>query len=391
MAWSSSIWVARIARGLGGLGFTVLIAADGVEDAAIFQPEDPRIRVIVRRPLRKLRSADPLGVARWYGTIQGSHPSARTISFTRYHPAHLWIPLGASILATLAHAAFSHRPATAAMELLHRPWAPQAFLAERRARSLARSLGAVRAVLGADRCEGVGSEQSPATLGYASALVPPDPGTRASLRGRTRDLFSIPDSATVFVTSAVHHDRRGLLQMLEGFAALRNESRADGDQAVHLLIVGRKTHTLAKLSQRAGLGREVHLVGGTDRMDAIFSAADAAVAFASRPEPASTGRFVADSLRLGVPVVASSQASGSELLRGAPSTQTSGGLTVDPPSAGAWLAALRTANSPPWRAIASARAAEIGAALTIPALCMRIAARLGLEIPCDRATSPREA
>lgn len=372
MPWSMSIWAAHIARALSESGATVTVAADGIEDPAVIAPPTA---LLVRRPLRKLRASDPIRFARWCASIQSSHPSASTISFTRYHPARLWIPLAEPVLSTLAHAALAHRPATAAMELLHRPWALKALIAERRAAASAREALHMRAALGGHRA--VDSARPPtdaSPLGLASILPPIAPPARLALRARTRRLLSIPPDAICFLTSAVHHDRASLQDLLDGFSAAIASSQELA--SARLLILGRKTHTIASRIERASLTSRASILGGTSRMDAAFAAADVALVASSPRDRNSSGRFLADSLSQGVPVITPPSAAGSALLRDPSRTSASAGLVLADGTSTSWRDAIRTAASPHWRTIAAHRAAEIGATLTLPLLAARILALL---------------
>lgn len=372
MAWSSSIWAARLARELAEQGHRVLVACDGIEDAAVFGTSHPRLTLEIRRPLRKLRASDPLGFAPWSDQRRAAHPSARSISFTRYAAADVWIPLGHGIVTTLTRAVRAHRPATAAMELLHRPWAIQAFLAERRTLRVGRSIGCARGMLGQEGGGHDAGDFREIPLGFASALVPPPADARAALRERTRALLGIPPHALLLAASAVHTDRPGLAEMLDGLSLVH----AHSGEAPHLLLVGRKTHTLARACERAGIRHAVHLLGGTDRMDAVLGAADLAVATGRVHDPAATGRFIADALRMGLPVLAAASAAGASLLRSPTGAETSAGLMVDPADPSHWRSSIEIAASPAWRAIAGAKAASTGETLSLQAMAQRLSASL---------------
>ncbi len=381
MPWSNSIWAARLARQLAEQGHRVLVACDGIEDAAVLRAAHPRLTLEIRRPLRKLRASDPLGFARWAQQLRAAHPSARSVSFTRYAAADAWIPLGHAIVTTLTRAVRAHRPATAAMELLHRPWAIQAFVAERRVLREGRSIRGARATLGREGVSSDTGEWREVPLGFASALVPPPAEARAALRERTRALLGIPPHALLLAASGVHTDRPGLPQMLAGLS-LEHARAAD---APHMLLVGRKTHTLARMCERAGVRHVVHLLGGTDRMDAVLAAADLAVATSRVHDPAATGRFIADALRMGVPVLAAAPAAGACLLRSSSASETSAGLVIDPADPGHWREGLHIAASPAWRVIAGAKAAAIGHSLTLEAMAQRLS---GVLDPSPSAHGP---
>lgn len=367
MPWANSAWPAWIASGLASRGHRVLLACDGLEDDRVLSGGTGNLRVLVRRPRRTLRGAEPLGFARWCRELAASEPDQRTISFTRYAPADLWIPLGMGIVPTMVHAVRSHRPASAVMEVVHRPWAIQAWFAERRALELAERQGSRMGHFGDPPAgtNGIG-------LVFASALSPMDAEHTAEARRRIRQLLDIPDDAPVFVTSAVHADRPGLVNMLAGAARCRR-SRTDDPVIV---IAGRKTHTIRRACDRAHLGRGARIMGGTRRMDALLAASDAAIVYGTAGEAGRAGRFISDALRMGKPVVVQAGAIGAELVRGDATGETSAGLIVSDSSTAGWAAGIATASSAAWRAIAAARAQRIGAALGMDAMIGRIESAL---------------
>jgi glycosyltransferase involved in cell wall biosynthesis len=396
MAWSTTAWIPAIAHALMRQGHTVHVCTDGLEDASAFQQQSGTIHVHVRRPNRKLRASDPLGFARWCKSQLATHPGARSISFTRYFPGDLWIPLGKPIVSTVLHAVRAHRPATAAMEIIHRPWAPKALIAEHFAQSHADRTQARIGVFelpsqSMQPLQRPGEPPEPAWttplfMGYASTLIPPSPDASQNDRTRLRRLLGISDSSLVVALSAVHHDRPGIAEFFDG-AAATIASHVPPSPDLHILIAGRKTHTLHKLIEAAGISSRTHILGGTARIDAVLAASDLAVATGTRIDTTSTGRFIADALVMGVPVLATPTAPGSQLVRPTPEQSTAAGLIVDFPSSDAWRRALRTAGSPPWRAVASAHAKTLAPALSIDTFTKRLAEALGLDKPASPAAS----
>jgi glycosyltransferase involved in cell wall biosynthesis len=390
MAWSTTAWIPAIARSLERQGHTVHVCCDGLEDAAIFHATSDTLQVHVRRPDRKLRASDPLRFAKWCRAQLDSHVGARSISFTRYFPGELWIPLGKPILSTVFHAIRAHRPATAAMEILHRPWAPKALFAEHFAQSRGdRTQSRIGLFeLAPHTPQRLGDLPTPSDppeepwtqplfMGYASTIVPPSVEAAQNDRARLRRLLGISESALVIAISAVHHDRPGLREFFEG-AAATIASHVPPSPDLHVLVAGRKTHTLHRLMEVSGIAGRTHILGGTARIDAVLAASDIAAATPTRADPTSTGRFIADALVMGVPVLATPTSPGSQLLRRTAEDATTAGLIVDFPSPDAWRRALRTAGSPPWRAVASAHARTLAPSLSIDAFTRRIADALGI-------------
>jgi Glycosyl transferases group 1 len=411
MSWSTSAWVTHLAHALDSMGHRVRVVCDGIEDDAVMsdtRDRDPGlgIELIVRRPRRTLRGSDPLGFQRWALDRIGDAPGWLTWSFTRDVPARVWSPLGAPIVATLVRAVATHRPLSAAMEIAHRPWAAQALLAERRARRL-------------HRHSSNQDEPNFVRLPPASRFDPMSSEDLRRLRDRTRDALGIPANAQVLVTSAVHMDRPGLLGMLRGFERARaaaspapslgadeparHESARHESGAAHpaisaspgapidaasskptLLILGRKTHTIWKRCEQAGCLDGVRILGGTERVDAALAASDLALVYGSRPDPTSTGRFIADALRSGRPVVAQSGAAGSELLRSPDRSTPSAGIVVEDGTAAGWAASIGAGLSRGWRAIASVAAARVGADLSMERVIGRVIATGPANAPYPR-------
>ncbi|MCK6476977.1 MAG: glycosyltransferase family 4 protein [Phycisphaerales bacterium] len=362
MPWSTTAWVPALARALAAHGHRVHVLCDGVEDPALFDAS-PRLSLHIRRPRRKLRASDPLAFADWARRCASQVGPAHTVSFTHNTPGDLWIPLGEKVLPTLGRAIRAHRPATAAMEVLHRPWAVKALRAERQAAALARASGSRCARLGAPAA-GDPPDASTAFLGLASQFPALADDARRAARARLRSLLEVPHDSLVLMSSAVHADRDGLDSMLAGVRQYLRST--DG----HILLLGRKTHTLATLARRHDLVREAHILGATRDIPAVLAAADLALLPASRPDPRSTGRFLADCLHAGLPLIASPLVAGSSILR--PAGSPAAGLVLDSHAPAAWREALSTAASPAWRAIAAAQAASVGCGLTIDSVAARL-------------------
>jgi hypothetical protein len=208
-------------------------------------------------------------------------------------------------------------------------------------------------------------------------LAPLAAGSAVETRRRVRELLDIPDEAVVFVISEVHTDRPGLVGVLRGIARCR-QGRAGDPIAV---IAGRKTHTIRRACDEAQIGRSVRIIGGTRQMAHLLAAADAAIAYGHSGEVGRTGRFIADALRMGRPVVMSAGAIGAELVRGDITGDTSAGLALTDTSSAGWAAGIATASGHAWRAIAAARAAQIGSRLGLDAMAARIEGELSKAVP----------
>ena len=350
-AWSPTAWAAHLAHALAKQGHHVTIACDGLENPAMFASLD----LIVRRPHRTLRGSDPLGFHNWTTTLRqpartSTHaPAHATISLTPLAPGDIWMPLNSGTLTELAAQLRAHTPLSALLEVLARPWLPTALLVESRARRNHRdSSPPILARLG--QLESRGQVRA---LGYASRFDPPNPDQRLQLRTQTRDLLGISPDRPVVLLSAVHAKRPGLSTLLAGFASLRRRRAVNPPL---LLVMGRHAHHAHRAADHANCTEGLRFLGGTARADAAFAAADLAVAPWSAPHStfpsgfpfafpsmftvSSTGRFIADALRLGVPVLATRHAPGAELIEPAHFGTPELGTILEHPTAHQWQETL---------------------------------------------------
>lgn len=360
MPWASSVWAWRLATALASRGARVRILCDGAEDPGMAPAGDAWPRIEIRRPWRRLRASDPIGFGSWAARRVLEGPGA-SISLTRLAPGDLWFPLSPPILSVLSKAVRVRSPVTAALELLHRPWAPLAVYAERRAAWLARRWPGVPAP----------AIESLASSGLAGMVEPPAEADRPALRDRVRSLLGIPRDHVVFITSGVHTERPGIRESLDGFS----RAVAGSGDPVQLLVFGRKTHTLRRLCDQAGLGARARIMGGTFRLDAALAASDAGIVLGARADATSTGRFLADCLRMSVPVVCSSAAVGASIVQGA--SGAGAGIVVDDTThAETWRRGVEWLLDPDRRRSATSHAREAGSDLSMDALATRLLDRL---------------
>jgi hypothetical protein len=256
------------------------------------------------------------------------------------------------------------------MEIVSRPWLPLAVVAEMKAGALATARegsGPRLARLGALRApEGV------APLGYASRLVPPAAPERARMRERVRGLFGVAPGRPAILISCVHPGRPGLAAMLRGVAMLRGRGVSAGPE---ILVAGRRAHAMYRAGERAGCAGAMKFLGGTWRMDAALAAADLAVAPWTDVGTLSTGRFVADALRMACPVLTHARTPGAELIEPAHfGTPEIGGL-VESSTPGAWCEAIGSSLE---RLSGTARAArDAGAAMSMDNVASRVERLVG--------------
>ncbi len=371
---SPSRWVPAIAHALARRGLRVTCAMDGADDPDAFAP----LRLLVHRPHRTYHGANPFPFRRWADDLQRSARFDAVLSLTRLVPARAWLPIGPTMTSFIV-AMFRTQPIhSAAFELLHHPWVVHYALAEHLGR-----VGPPPARAAAPRLA-LGRHDPRVTdtigLGVFSTLDPPDPDQQAALRDRVRASLAIPRDAILFFASGVHAERPGLAPMLAGLVHVAREA-----PSLMLLLAGRRTHTLRTAALAHLDADRVRVVGETPRTDALLSACDAAVApFAASPG-AGTGRFVADAIRMGRPVLADPRSPGAVLLSdhaalggASPGGLAEGGTVL------AWTAAFRDALDPRWRRERAAAALALAPSLSIDRLAERLDAVLRAEPGGDR-------
>jgi hypothetical protein len=389
-AWSHTAWAVDLTHGLRARGHTVTVACDGAEDTSVFAPAE----VIQRRPLRDKTERDPLGFYRWTCKLRAAFPHQVSLSVSQLAPADVWLPVGPDEWASYKAAVRAGKLATAGLEAAHRLWLPAAILTERLAARAARAGGARHLLIGSPEAQPRGpsptraghrpqTRPGPQVIGYASRLERPDDAALGGLRARTRGLLAIPEHRLVILLSAAHPRGRGVEPLLEAVADL--ERRREGWSPL-LLVAGHRAYTVHEAAHRLGCARCVRTLGATARMEAALAACDLAAAPDRAAGEGDTGRFIADALRLGRPVLADRLAPGAELLlpRAAAGNQILPGMVVESRGGGAWVRALQQAMRPEWRAQAAEAARVAGDGLGIADWVGRVE-RVLLESAAHRA------
>lgn len=364
--WSGGLWAAHLSAALAGRGHEVTAACDGLEDPTAFAG----VRLLVRSPLRGHRKLDPRAFAQWGRSLVASAEFDGAISMTPLVPAHLWAPVAptaAGLVRTLINV---HGAIGSVLELASRGWIPAAMMAESRAReewhSYSERRGWVVGHLGTNSAPG-----GTIPLGFASRFERLTSDDRAALRRDVRRVLGIPEGHAVVLISAVHPEREGLAGLLGGIAQLTSAG-----QKVIPVIAGRRTHIIAKAAQKAGCWNATRIIGGTDRMDALLAGADIAVSPWRHTGP-SGGRFVADALRLGCPVLARKGSPGAELVEpeffGTPEV----GGVISGPEPEAWSRAAGDALSRDRLGSAARAARDVSAAIGMDSMAARIEGVLG--------------
>lgn len=379
--WSPTRWAMDISAGLIARGHGVTMACDGAEESAMLAPAT----VLLRRPLRDKDARAPVAFHRWAGRVRRCVDHDASLSLSRLVAADAWLPVGPAALASYRAAVEPSRPASAAVETLHRLWLPSAVLGEWLARRDGRR--SVRAAVGPF---GAGFGPGSISLGFASALARPGDAERADLRRRVRALLGLPEHRRAVLLSATRKDGAAIGALLGAIAEL-STPRAGRETGPVLLVVGHHACAVHAAARRAGCETSVRVLGATARMDAAFAACDIGAAPWARLARGGgeTGRFIADALRCGRPVVAHRRAPGAEMLLPGGGGDGGGtarpGLVVESHDIGRWLHALREALRDDWLAKATAAAGLAGEGVSMEAWIGRLE-----RVLMDRGATVRE-
>lgn len=337
-------WLVESARGLSRRGHDVAVALDGSED---LRPCG-EIRTHIHDPRRRHLGGHPFSFQGWCKDVRREEQPECVLSMTHLVPGDVHLPLGPPAARALSTIVRTTPIAMVPWELAHHALLVPTALAESRAmprRSIAARFGVGDPRGRPIRVSGNGPVEETAALGFASLLEVPGAGERSAWRARTRSLLGLGGGRLVVVTSAVHHpDRRGLVSMLAGLASVRAYL---GERTPTLLVLTHRPHEVSRLARSAGSEDLVRALNETSEMGAILSAADVAAAPLSSAREAdraaSSGRFIADAVRFGVPVLAHDAASGAEIVRQR-ADGTSAGWLLRRSHAAGWGEAFKAAT-----------------------------------------------
>jgi len=373
LPWSPTRWTVEIARGLAAQGHAVEVLLDGCDDPSEFKHPDigasGTISVVVRRPLRIARQRAPLSFQRWATTRLAALSHDTSLSLTRLVPGSVWVPIGPPSAAEFVSMIRARSPASIGFEIAQNPWVLASMLAERRAPGLARSSGMrpILARLGAD------DDGSCELLGTGSSMPVATVEQRRTLRAAVRQVLEIPDHTLVIAASVMHPGRPGLGAMLDGLArASRRSQIPDADPGLVLIAACRSTHSLARLATRSGAEALVRTIGTSSSVRAMLAASDLATSAQTSHPGHATGRFLADALRMGVPVLAHRRAPGASLILPTAFGTPALGIVVDDHNPEHWADAIAHASDPVWRREASRAARDAGRALSTEAVVQRV-------------------
>ena len=301
MPWTHAWWAHILATGLAQRGHTVDLVLDGTE-----LPIDPAaaFRVHIARPRRIHLGAHPGRFGRLVQTLRQRDPAAVVLSLTPLVAGDLWLPIEPSPLQVARRLVRDLRPVSLALELAHHPWLPFEAWAAWRARH--------------PRSIRLAFDGRPGTepLPRVTTLTQPQADAAYRDAALVRARFDIPFDHALAALSLAEFNPRVLGSFLSDLAAAASKP-------LTILAATARPHTLTRLADLAGFSSThvrtpIHLVPVTltRSIHPLLAAADLALApppFASTPAGHS-GRWIADALALGVPVLAHADAPGATLL-----------------------------------------------------------------------------
>ena len=359
-----SHWAIDLTRALHERGHEITLVIDGAEDCSLFQNQ-PGIRVLVHDPQRDHLGANPFAFQRFAQEQKDHVAHDRTLSLTPLVPADAWIPLGPGAWDNVKTVLATQSPVSAASELVHQPWLLAVEAAER--------------VAAASNSNVLTFGNGPGGLGYASRFAQPSEVEVDEMRRSMRELLRISHDRRVVLLSAVHAHRGGLQPFLSAFAHLCRETT---ERKPLCIVMGRSGESIASAVAKAGCLEDVKLLGRTNRIVELLAACDlAAIPLAAArhsrfglKSSSVTGRFAADALCVGRPVIALNRAAGSELLN--PPQDNSDplgpGWIVDSADSTQWSIGLTTAMSLLWLGHRTPAARAAGILLSMDRLIDRI-------------------
>ncbi|MCW5755377.1 MAG: glycosyltransferase [Phycisphaeraceae bacterium] len=309
LPWAPSRWATDAAEGLRRRGHRVVMVCDGADDGARLAAGVDE--AYVRRPARRVRDRRPLAFARWARRQLHAIEVDATISCSSLVEGSIELWSGMSALGELGQIVRERSAASVFLELAHHRGLLSAVMGERRVRR--RAKGEKVGAWGASRLEATDVDDV--------------------LRNRVRGALGINVDERVFLIGATHRHRPGIREMLAGLGMFQ---RGGGGGVA--IVIGRETYSLSAMAGSAGA--QVRCLGAMRDMAAVLAAADVVVAAGDASGEGGTGRFVADALHVGRPVLCDAGASGAELLESVNSQGEAPGAWVSKRTAGAWCEAF---------------------------------------------------
>lgn len=158
-----------------------------------------------------------------------------------------------------------------------------------------------------------------AEIPNAAAIEPMDDHQRADLRAVTRKVWQLADDDVAFLFAALNPALKGRGELLAAMGKLVAEQ-----PRARLLIAGGSGYRDSRRAAASGLAEHLRWVGPTQRMDALYCAADVTV-LATWYDPSS--KVVLESLLHGVPAISTRYNGASDWI-----TQRDAGRVIDTPA-----------------------------------------------------------
>lgn len=368
--WSNGALVARACAALAERGHTITLAAQSVDDPALFARCE---RIHTFESFDQTATDWPAGFASWANRQRRNVAHDVSMSFARVAGADVWLPLEPSGGAWLAQArrSLSFKSLAISVTRHHgaiRAWASDAFFVVpptgedapiRRVLAVG-STAAGETARALHRAHGLGErvlKVDPFTMTPAGPL-----DQRATLRAATRRMLDIaPDRRVVLISVP-----QGVGRLLDPlFTAARDLAERNLARSPILLALAKDCFALHDRAGRCAAAANVRILGLSERFDAALAASDA-VALPIRAarglfHQGGAARLGADALGHGKPLLALSGASGYGLARVKSSLGDAPGLVIDHNSPGEWGRAMAQLADDDWLGRATAAAIEIGA------------------------------
>ncbi len=129
---------------------------------------------------------------------------------------------------------------------------------------------------------------------------------RHAMRRTIREAFHVPENAVVFLFATFHPKARGYHALLHALKRL-----VDGGRNAIVFMVGHIAYGQQSLAAKLGVRNHVRMIGPTQRMIELFSAADVTVVPTHYD---AANKLVIESLMLGVPAITTAMDGASDLV-----------------------------------------------------------------------------
>ncbi|MFW6060723.1 MAG: glycosyltransferase family 4 protein [Phycisphaeraceae bacterium] len=206
---------------------------------------------------------------------------------------------------------------------------------------------------------------------------------REQVRRRLREGFAIPEGATVFLFAAMDPRRKGFEPLLAATRRL-----ADEERELVVLLAGAIEYPQHRAVADAGLSGHVRFVGPTQRMPALYAAADVTV-LPTFYDPAS--KVVIESLMMGTPAISTVFNGASDQIQPEGGGQPRGRVIGDPADIAALAEAMAELMDPAERERCRAATAGLAEQLSMARHVDRLEAVLAATVGGEATTQPTPA